>query len=240
MSRPADTLTTPTAEDPIPPGIPFLVGGNFVSPAYYLSQFIQSNGGVDPFGWVSEQFAGDWEKVKQAANAAGGLGRFNTAFGETVKTDWESMLGSSWRGNAADGAKRYHDQLAGAVEWQIAALGEIERSINNISNEMANLARVVGDLLQGIVDIAIMTIAELAAGAVLSSSLVGSPAAAAMYATAAAHIVFMVARIQKLIDTVTTVYQVVVGLSVVVMDKAGRMPEPLPELAMSAYDHPGV
>lgn len=240
MTRPEESLTEPVAEDPLPGSIPFLVGGNFISPAYYISQAIETVSGVDPFGWASQQVAGDWEAVKQAAGAAGNLTGFNTAFHQSVLSDWKNSVDQSWRGNAADGARNYFDQLAGAVKWQTSALGEIERTMNNIGNSMLNLSRVIGDLLQDIVDYALLWIAEMAAGAILSSTLVGAPGAAASYAVAAAHAVYTVVRIGELINKVTAAFKVIVGLSATAMELSSRPIKQLPALPKTSYDHPGA
>ncbi len=238
MTRPEESLEEPVAEDPLPGSIPYFVGGNFISPAYYISAGIETLTGVDPFGWASQQVAGDWEAVKRAGGAAGNLGGFNAAFHDSLKADWQNSVDGSWRGNAADGARNYFDQLAGAVEWHTGPLGEIERTLNNIGNSMLNLSRLLGDLLQDMVDAIILHYAALAAGAVLASSLVGSPAAAAQYAVAAAHAVFLVVRVGQMINKVTAVFKVIVGLSATALELSSSPIEKLPALPKASYDHP--
>ncbi|MBF6544543.1 WXG100 family type VII secretion target [Nocardia brasiliensis] len=240
MTGPAAALQIPEATDPLPGWIPFFLGGNYVSPAYYIGQAIQSITGTDVFGLASEFVAGDWAGVKQAADAAGNLAGFNAAFHDSLATEWQRLLSESWRGNAADQARGYFDHLAGGVEFQVRALREIERTLNNIGNSMLNLARLLGDLLQDIVDWTIMWLTEMAAAAVLSSTLVGAPGAAAAAAVAAAHAVMIFARFEQILTVTTGAFKTVVGLGATALELSNRPPNELPPLGTSTYDHPGV
>lgn len=80
MIRPEEALKTPEAPEPVPENVKFWVGGNFISPAYYISQVLEKLTGMDVFEWTSSQVAGDWEAVRRAADAAENLSRFNTAY----------------------------------------------------------------------------------------------------------------------------------------------------------------
>lgn len=241
MTQPLDALTTPVAEDPLPGAVAFVAGGNFVSPAFYISQVIQwATNGFDPFGWASEQVTGDWEKVKQAGIAATNLATFNTTFRDSVKSGWQNDIESNWRGNAADSARGYFYLFGDSVDYQAGSLGEIGRTLNNIADSMMNLSRVVGDLLQDIADHALLAGIALAAGATLSSSLVGSPAAGAAYAVAAAEMALIAVRVNKMMSTVTNVYKAIVALCAAAEELSSRISDKLPPLPTTAYDHPGA
>ncbi|NEW40978.1 WXG100 family type VII secretion target [Nocardia cyriacigeorgica] len=240
MARPGEALQEPQAEDPMPGWIPYFIGGNFVSPAYYLNEASKTLLGVDVFGWASQQVAGDWEAVKKASGAAGNLAAFNTSFHDTVMADWQNTLENTWRGNAADSARSYFHGLAGSVEFQVRSLEEIERTLNNISNAMVNLGRVLGDLLQGIADLIIMWLAKMAAAAIQSSAIITAPTAAATYAAAAVDAVRIVAKYQQMVNATGTAFKVVVGLGATALHLSSRTPEDLPPLPEPSYDHPGA
>ncbi len=224
----------------MPGWIPYFVGGNFISPAYYINAALKNLIGLDAFGWASQQVAGDWEAVKKAAGAAGNLADFNSAFHDTMTADWTNLLQESWRGNAAGQARDYFNSLAGAVEWQVSSLHEIERTLNNISNSMVNLARVLGDILQTLVDMAILWLAEIAAAQILASSIVGSPAAGAAYAVAAAHAVMIFLRFEVMVGKAATVFQAVIGLGATALQLSSGDLAELPQLRDKTYDHPGA
>ncbi|MEU8894399.1 WXG100 family type VII secretion target [Nocardia sp. NPDC048505] len=240
MSKPSEALQQPEAEDPLASWIPYFVGGNFISPAYYINAGIKSLTDVDVFGWASQQVAGDWEAVKKAGVAAGNLADFNTAFGDTIKADWQSMLEETWRGNAADQADTFFQSLTGAVKWQVSALNEIERTLNNISNSMVNLARVLGDILQSLVDMAIMWLAQLAAASLAASSLVASGAAPAMYALAAVQALAIYTKFASAVGIVATAFQTVVGLGAAALQLSSGDLQEFPQLGDKNYDHPGA
>ena len=65
--RPDSTLVEPQADDPIPYLVSLIAGGNFASPAYYISGTIKALWGFDVFGWAGEKVTGDWEAVGKAA-----------------------------------------------------------------------------------------------------------------------------------------------------------------------------
>ncbi|MGW0251698.1 hypothetical protein ACWDYH_34225 [Nocardia goodfellowii] len=240
MTKPSESLQEPQAEDPLASWIPFFVGGNFISPAYYINAGIKSLTGVDAFGWASQQVAGDWEAVKKAAEAAGKLADFNTAYSATITNDWQGMLEQSWRGNAAEQADAFFKSLSGAVKWQVSALDEIERTLNNISNSMVNLARVLGDILQTLVDMVILWLAQIAAANIAASSLVASGAAPAMYALAAAQAVAIFMKFEVAVGKVAVVFQTVVGLGAAALQLSSGDLGELPTLGDKNYDHPGA
>lgn len=241
MTQPATALKEPQADDPLPEAIPYFFGGNFVSPAYYISQTIKNLTGFDVFGWASEQVAGDWEAVRKAAGAAENLSSFNSDFAAAVQTGWQNTVQQSWHGHAANSAHSYFQDLAGKVDFQTAPLKEIGRELTNIANSMMNLARVLGDLLQDLVDLAILWLASAAAEAVLASTLVGAPAAAAQAAVSAAYAVMMVERIGEMMKKVTLTYKTITGIVSLLQGLSSHTSaDKLPPLPNAAYHFPGA
>ncbi|MBF6333884.1 WXG100 family type VII secretion target [Nocardia transvalensis] len=241
MTRPEETLTAPRAEDPMPGVIPFFAGGNFISPAYYISTIVKGVIGFDIFGWASEKVQGDWEAVRKAAEAAGNLSRFNSAFADSVQAGWRNTVEQSWHGEAAGSAGAYFNQLAATLDFQVRPLEEIERQLTNISTGMRELARLVGDILQDIADWGLLLGASMAAQAVLAATLVGGPAAAAQAAISATYVVMIIQRVDAAITLVTRTYKTIYGgIGALNVLSSQTMPDKLPPLPNSAYNHPGA
>ncbi|MEV0337956.1 hypothetical protein AB0H49_02925 [Nocardia sp. NPDC050713] len=159
LERPQDALREPNAEDHISNDVAFWLGANFVSPAYGVKWVIQKFTGVDILEWVASQVAGDWQAVKRASIAVQNLAEFNSAFSQSIKTDWNKRLDQSWDGNAAESAKQYFDKLAWALDGQVGQLKGIAQELNNLADAMADLCRGLGDLLQEIIDLAVVALA---------------------------------------------------------------------------------
>jgi hypothetical protein len=240
VTRPDSTLKEPQADDPMPYVLPLLVGGNIVSPSYYVFGTVKALVGFDVFGWASEKVSGDWEAVHKAGVAAGNLSRYNTAFGESVRTALHNQA-DSWHGNAADSAKAYFSQLAACLDFQVSSLSDMERQLTNISTGMRELGRLVGDLLQEIIDCGLLLLASQAAEAVLATSLVGAPAAAAQAAVSAAYIVMILQRGSKVVDLITNTYQTIyAGIGALNLLSNQSSADNLPPLPNAGYTFPGA
>ncbi|MBB5916360.1 uncharacterized protein YukE [Nocardia transvalensis] len=241
MSRPDEALQDPSAEDPMPFLGPFVLGGNFASPAYYIAEIAKSLAGFDPFGWAAQHMEGDWEAVEKAGGAAGNLGRFNAAYAEALRTDWQNTVEQSWQGKAATAAETYFNQLARSVDFQVRSLEEIERKLSNTATLMRERARLVADLLQDVADEIIFLAASWAAEAILASSLVGAPAAAAQAAVSAACIARIIIKIDQVVNWVTVTFKVVYGVIGELYGLSNQTaPDKLPPLPNAAYDNLGV
>ncbi|QIS05179.1 hypothetical protein F5X71_25255 [Nocardia brasiliensis] len=207
MTGPAAALRSPEAADPLPGWIPFFVAGDYIAPAYYIGQAVQSITGTDVFGLASEFVAGDWAGVEQAADAAGKLAGFDAAFHEALDTEGRHLLARTWHGSAADQARDHCHQLASTVERQCKARQEIARALHGIGNAMLDLARLLGDLLQDIVDRTIMWLVEMAAAATLSTTRDGGARA-----VAAAHAGLIFAGFEQILTVTTGACKTVVDL----------------------------
>ncbi len=237
MTSPSQELKPPNAPEPVPDTVKFWVGGNFISPAYYISQIIEKFTGMDVFEWASSQVAGDWEAVRRAADAAGNLSRFNTAFHDSVKSDWTNCVGESWHGNAAASAHSYFDNLAGAVQFQVRSIEEMEHHLTNIANSMADLTSALGDILQELVDLAVVAAIESAVASADPEPITKTGAIAALALT----VVKIGLAINKMWSKIGIAYIAITGLGATTLELVSQTtPETLPPLPQSTYDHPGV
>ncbi|WP_280273245.1 hypothetical protein [Nocardia wallacei] len=215
----------------------FWVGGNFISPAYYISQVLEKLTGMDVFEWTSSQVAGDWEAVRRAADAAGNLSRFNTAYHDTVKGDWKNTVAESWHGNAAGSAQSYFDNLAGAVKFQVRSLEQMEHHLTKIANSMSDLTTALGDMLQELVDLAIVAAIEAAVASAGPEPITKTAAIAAL----ALSVVRIGLVINRMWSKIGIIYIAVTGMGSAALHLVSQTtPQSLPPLPQSTYDHPGV
>src|SRR6266568_4580238 len=207
MTNPQDALKEPKAEDPLPGAVSFFVGGNFISPSYYITWVLKHTIDFDPFEWVARQVAGDWEAVEKAADAATNLGVFNDDFAKSIKSDWANSAQNSWKGHAGDGANSYFQGLSGAVEWQVGPLQEIGHELSNIASSMRNLGRALADILQDLSDLALLW-----AATEISAAYAGPAGEAFGAAVSAAYVIEMIAKRAELFEKVETVYKAITGI----------------------------
>ncbi|MFE7800371.1 WXG100 family type VII secretion target [Nocardia sp. NPDC057440] len=239
MTRPQEALTEPQSEVAVPDMVAFVLGGNYASPAQGVYWVIEKVTNVDVPKWIASQIAGDWEAVSRAADAAGNLATFNQNYHDTIKTDWDSILESSWQGNAADKAQSYFHNLAGQIKWQISGLNEIQRILDNASDAMSTLAQFLADLVQFLSDLAIIWIIESLIAMGPNPDPTGVSRAAALTAMAATGLA-MYKNITKGVTIIAGIFDLIVGLWSGGGVLSRTSPEPLPELGAKSYDHPGA
>lgn len=240
MSKPLETLRVPQPEQPVSDTVGFILGGNFASPAFGVYALIEKAINVNIPNWLASQVGGDWEAVSRAANAAGNLAAFNTAFSDSVENEWKGLLEASWKGNAADGARSYFSGLAGQLDFQVSALNEIDRQLQNIADSMANLTRVLSDLIQFLSDLAIIYGIEALVALGPNPDPTGVSRAAAVAAMVATT-VQMFKTFSTMVGKVAAVYDGFVAVwSILEVQVSRTDPSVLPELGSKSYDHPGV
>ncbi|TLG14924.1 hypothetical protein FEK35_07190 [Nocardia cyriacigeorgica] len=240
MSQPQEHLTEPQAEQPVSDEAAFLLGANFVSPSYALFGVIEKIIHVKIPDWLASQIGGDWEAVSRAANAAGNLAKFNTSYAESLTTNWQSILDDSWKGNAAASAKDYFAVLASSLNYQVGPLNTIDQELQKVANSMANLSRVLGDLVQILVDDAIIWSIEALVALGPNPDPTGASRAAALAAMAVTAVA-MAKTFLHMVGKVTAVYDSFVAIWALLEHQVrGAGPEKLPTLGEKAYNHPGV
>ncbi|NKQ56924.1 hypothetical protein HFP15_29040 [Amycolatopsis sp. K13G38] len=87
--------------------------------------------GLDVEGRVKERFVGNFEAVAKSRNALKNLGEFETAAATNI-AEGAAVMFVSWRGNAADAARSYFDQLANGIEGHANALSQVAQRYDAI------------------------------------------------------------------------------------------------------------
>lgn len=166
MSVPSEVLDYPWPEAQIPSAVDEFLGlADYISPSFYLRKGIEIVLDVDPVEWLSSEFAGDWQKVAQAASAMRQLGEYAYALGSDVERLARDM-GEEWAGNAASNATTYFDDLAAAVAALTAPLAEIAGAFDTTATGIKAQGEAIADLLGLLLDYLIeIGIAAAATGA---------------------------------------------------------------------------
>lgn len=238
METPANELTPPAPYDPIPDLVENILGAwQYVSPAHWVGWVIDQIFGTDPWQWVAEQFAGDYEAVQRAGIALKQLASFNELYKANVRSTAEEVLTYDWRGNAADAARAYFDG------W-MKALGEQEEILREVGDQFETAAVGVYQATQGFksyfsgaVDIAIIAGIEAAATAATSWTGVGAVAGTAATAVTIAKGASLWARALVYHNDAWTAVQSISGISAgyfAALKGLERLPLP-----GNSYDHPG-
>ncbi|WP_040793498.1 hypothetical protein [Nocardia paucivorans] len=239
-AAPIEHLTKPEPKDPIPDLAEFLITANAISPTYWIQQVFQTFIGTDPIEWVADKWAGDWKAIQQAAFAIDNLSQYNKAYATAV-TEALAEVESTWRGNAADGARQYFGQLTTALDAQAAALTEMSNKIEGFAQSSYLQAQALGNALQGLVDTAIILAVEWAAAAALSSTGIGAIPAVGIGALSALQITTLLARWGKVVELTTQTVTLAQGLYGALLGQmASTMSVELPPLPTINYDHPGA
>lgn len=208
---PIEHLTKPEPKDPIPDLAEFLVTANAISPTYWVQQIFQAHLGTDPIEWVAGKWAGDWEAIQKAGFAIDNLSQYNKAYAIAV-TEAVAEVEATWRGNAADGARQYFEELATALHAQAAALTEMANKVEGFAQSSYLQAQSLGNALQGLVDTAIILAVEWAAAAALSSTGVGAIPAVGIGALSALQITLLLTRWGKVVELTTQTVTLAQGL----------------------------
>ncbi|HEY8453409.1 MAG: hypothetical protein FWJ70_02490 [Micromonosporaceae bacterium] len=236
--EPATVLTEPTTYDPVPDLVETIVGLDVISVSHWLGWAIQQIFGTDPWAWVAEQFAGDYEAAQRAGVALKKLAEFNTVYAAALTDATDQVIPYDWRGNAATGAQQYFHELARALNEQAPALNDVGRQFETMATGMYEAAQAFRGFFTMALDCAIWAAIEAAAAAATSWTVVGGIANAA---AATAAVMRGGSAWIKAMDVHATAWNSAQAFTGVVAGYLGglRGLENVP-LPMTAYDHPGV
>lgn len=243
MTEPSSKLTTPVAEDPVPNILENALDGSLTSPTYLVGEamvFCGMVGTNDPWAFVSDKLAGDWQAVQAAGKSLEGLASFNAAMAEELSAATSTAM-KTWKGAAADGAKGYFTELSDVIARQSSAIRSIAQQLDETSFGMYEASEAIKDLIGSLVDSLIIVGIKAAASLALAGSGVGAPAAAGLLAAAllmAKRAWGLVTDIQKWLGYAWAGAQGAFGL--IAGNLASVKEKPLPRLPDAAYQAGGV
>jgi hypothetical protein len=239
VTAPMDALTPPVAVAPVPDLVNNILGmKQYISISYWGGKLMDLIWGFNPWDWVAEQFAGDWEAVARASDALGNLADFNQRYSETIAGGTAMLIPANWDGIAAGRAETYFTGLSQALSDQIDALQSTAGQFRTLAAGIEELAQAVQSICQDIADALI--ILGITAAATMGTSWTGFGAVIGGSATAAqiANIVRLWYLVLDAHDAAWAAVQAFTGICAGYLGALQGMElQPLPG---AAYDHPGV
>ncbi|MGW7662181.1 hypothetical protein [Streptomyces sp. NPDC054756] len=212
--------------------------GDVFSPSAIASWVFEKFLGVNPVDEAKNALGGNWEEYAECAKAWQALGSFCGNLAQNVKAGNKS-LDATWSGNAADAAYVYMETLSNDIAAMKDSFEELARQYEIVTDGVWNAAEASGDLLGGMLDLAIIIGITMAAGASTSWTAVGPVIAAG---AVAAEVVAMINLWTRLTTVIMEVGTTVSGATALVeqighLHQANMVKFPLPG---AGYDHPGV
>jgi hypothetical protein len=242
MADPASSLVAPVEPDasaadgfPDPGGL-----FNYISPTAWINAVIDSLTGVDAVGYLTESIGGDWGVIYQFGDALINMGECVDQVGINVQQGMLT-LDADWDGNANDAAYNYFTSLSSSLNLLRTRLNELGESYHKAANGAWGLANQLGNLLQGLVDNAILAGIIAGGSTALMSTGVGAVVGAPGYAAVALIIADMVLLVNRMSLIVNTALMVIMGSFGIGMDIAyqGGSPDDIP-LPATPYALPGA
>lgn len=173
MAAPVDELTEPQPRDPIPDLVDNILGGNqYISISYWLGWAAEQVTGTNPWQWIAEQYAGDWEAAQGAGQAIKNLGEFNTVFANDINSAAVPVF-ADWQGHAANSAEGYFSGLTKTIKDQAPGLESIGREFETMAVGMYETTNSIKGLWETLLDLLIAIGLEAAAAAASSWTMIG-------------------------------------------------------------------
>ena len=236
---PAAALITPTASPPIPDLVNNILGGKqYISPSYWLGWAMEKVCGVNPWDWIAEQIAGDWNAAAEAGDALEHLAEFNNRYAATIADGLHTLIPDQWDGHAAAQARTYFTELANKLRDQIEALNGMAGQFHSLAAGMEEMAQGLQSLCQDLLDWLIAIGVSAAAAAASSWTIIGGLAGAAATAASIWEAVEVWYLILDAHDAAWAAMQLFVGLCAGYLGAIHGMDDLL--LPSAAYNHPGV
>jgi hypothetical protein len=236
---PSAALVMPAYGPPIPDLVNNILGGKqYISPSYWLGWAMEKVCGVNPWDWIAQQVAGDWNAAAEAGQALKQLAEFNTRYADTIAQAADALIPEAWDGNAAAQAHAYFTKLATALRDQIDALGNMASQFHSLAAGMEEMAQAVQSLVQDLLDWLIAIGISAAAAAASSWTIIGGIAGAGATAVSIYEAIKVWYLIIDAHDAAWAAAQLFVGLCAGYLGAVhGMEHHPLPG---AAYDHPGA
>ena len=209
---------------------------NYVSPAAWVNEAIETAVGFDLIGWCVDWLTGDWEAIWRFGDAMINLAECLQEQGINIQHAALDMDGA-WDGNAADAAYLYLSNFATTASGQQIALREIGESYHKAAQGAWLLSAQLGNVIQALADKAIIAGIAFAAGTATAETGIGAVAGYGVAAWQAIEMLQLANKASTIINTGGSVVMGAFGTGVAVGYKGGDLSAvPLPS---AAYAPPG-
>ena len=210
---------------------------NYVSPSAWVNELIETASGVDIFGLATEALSGEWAALWKFGDAMANLAQCLQEIGIGIQAG-ALTLDRAWDGNAGDAAYNYFTTLAAATSGQQAALYASAQGYHDAARGAWQLSSQLGNLLQAIVDEAILMGISVAVGTATIETGVGAVVGYGMAAYQAVQIAQLVNKASQIINTAGTLILGAFGAGMDFADQGGDLSAvPLPA---APYAPPGT
>ncbi|HEX8868469.1 MAG TPA: hypothetical protein VF821_22615 [Lentzea sp.] len=236
--KPTDALVPPEAVGAVPSSTDDLMScADWLNVSHSVMKLAEAIFGVNPGQWYVDRIIGNWSAYGRAGSAMVNLGKFYTAYGQTL-AEQKNVLMTSWHGHAATAADAYFANLADAIKAQQDSLTQIGEELHGIAYRMWTLSKLLDSQLELLLDVVLEAFLAAAVGTATVETGVG---AVAGYALAALRIKKAESIWMSIIEAHDKAYNYFLASRAVIsaaMTKMRTLTEhPLPQ---GAYDHPGV
>ncbi|MBB2940538.1 hypothetical protein FB565_000242 [Actinoplanes lutulentus] len=213
---------------------------NYISPAAWINSAIESLTGTDVIGYFTDWVGGDWAAIYRFGDALHSLADCMQQIGVNIQQGMES-LDADWDGNANDSAYNYFTSFAAATSGQQYALNEAGKEYHKAASGAHQVSNALGNILQALVDKAILAGVVAAGSAAFTATGVGAAAGIGGYAAVALIVKDMLNLLNKASLIINTALTTIFGTFGLAMDIAyqGGTPLDVP-LPAAPYIPPGA
>lgn len=237
-TEPSSVLTEPSDSHVLETVNNFIGFGQYISPSYWLGVVAKAACGTNPWEWVGQQYAGDWQACMRAAGALENLSKFNGTYADSLGEKATPLFASEWDGNAAANAETYFTNLEKLLRDQVAPLKSVADQFMSSTAGILEMADAIKGLMETLTDMLIMAAISAAAAAASSWTIIGGIAGAAATAASIARAVSVWLKIIEFHGYAWNAAQALIGLCGGYLSALqGLKMQPLPN---TSYDHPGV
>lgn len=214
----------------------FNVVSDLVSPSWWINQVLNDTIGCNPLKFATDHIAGDWEGFARSAFVWDDLSKASGAIAENVKSGL-SWVAADWQGQAADAAVHYFDYMHKALDSHREVLHRLHEKYLEIARGVWNCARMVADVLKGILDNLIIAGVAVLAAWFLSWTGVGAGISMAVAALECANILRLWNKMTSLISNTQKGIEGFVGFLQSQEAHVLKEIQPLP-MPTTDYQHP--
>ncbi|MFG2135858.1 hypothetical protein [Streptomyces sp. NPDC048650] len=217
--------------------------GDILSPSWIANKgielaFAAFGAEFSPIDEAKKLLGGNWEEYAACAKAFGSLGKFCDDLSKNIASGNKAM-DAAWSGNAADSAFVYFEQLSKDIAEMKDSFDSLKEHYGLVTEAVWHTAEACGDLLSGILDMALLVGITAAIGGSTSFTVFGPVIAAGAVAAEIVEMINLWARLTTLITEVQTFVSGAIGFVVQLsrFHQANMTKFPLPG---SGYDNPAA
>jgi hypothetical protein len=146
---------------------------DYFSPSAWLFTIVKEVSGVDILDEVLAPLVGHWDKLSAYGDALNKLSLCLDETGTNVRNT-TNALRPRWEGNAADAAYAYFDAAAGSLTAHAALLATAQAEYRDVAREMWTICESMKDIIEAILDDALIIAIYEAAGTLTAETGVGA------------------------------------------------------------------